>query len=139
MRIRFMRRGGFASAMLMVLSISTGCQQPLAVSDAYFTPGQGRGAADGAEARRVIAYHRALQAARRSCAATAPPSAGKRGGPNPGAATGLSALADLCADMRTPSTAARGGTANAYQRWIEDRVRDLPKAAATGAGAAGGT
>ena len=96
-------------------------------------------AADGAEVLRAVRYHRALQTARRSCLAAPAPSDDRRTGPNLGAALGRSALADLCADTRKPSAAARGATTNAYKRWVEDRIRALPKASATAAGAAGGT
>lgn len=125
--------------MLMVLSISAGCHQPLAVDDAYFRPGRVSDAADSAEVLRTVRYHRALQTARRSCMAASVPPDDRRAGPILGSALRRSALADLCADTRKPSTAALGATTNAYRRWVEDRIRELPKATATAAGAAGGT
>lgn len=136
---RSLYRSRFALAMLMPLSISVGCHQPLAVGDAYFRPGPLPDAAHNAEVLRAVRYHRALQTARRSCTAAAPGSANGRTGPDFGAALARSALADLCAEWRNPSTAALGGTANAYRRWVEDRIRELPEATATAAGPAGGT
>ena len=126
-------------AVPLLLSASVGCQQPLAVRDAYFRPGNTSTTADSSEARRVVRYHRALEAARRTCRESAPPSAERRDAPDLGAAAGRAALDRLCAGTRKPSTAAIGGTSNAYRRWVEDGVRKLPEASATAAGAAGGS
>lgn len=139
--IGFPRRGVCVAAALLPLSLSAGCQQPLAVHDPYFEPGKTTPVALGAEAARVVRFHRALQAARSSCPDRAPAGNGRTDGPGderaPAAAADRAALAAVCADMRAPSTAARGETSAAYRRWLEDRVRRLPKASATGAGAAG--
>lgn len=134
---RFPRRGIFVAATLLPLSLSAGCQQPLAVHDPYFRPGNASAAARSAEAKRVVRYHRALQTARRSCPDDPATGTDPRHGPVPASAEGGSALAELCAGLRAPGSAAHGGPSNAYRRWVEDKVRALPKAAATGAGAAG--
>ncbi len=134
-----LRRGIFVAAAFLPLLFSAGCQQPLAVHDPYFRSGNTTAAAQGAEARRVVRYRRALQTARRSCPTDTSAEAGSRDGPVPADKAGRAALAALCADLREPSTAAHGGTLNAYRRWVEDRIRELPEAAATGAGAAGGS
>ena len=136
---RSLRRGLYAAAAVLTLSLSAGCQQPLAVHDPYFEPGNTTAAAQRAETQRVLRYHRALQTARRSCPDPAPRAAGRRGGPAPAKAAGEAALSALCAELREPGTAAYGGMSNAYRRWVEDRVRKLPEATATGAGAAGGS
>ncbi len=129
---RVLRRGSCASAALLTLSLVAGCQQPLAVHDPYFRPGNTTAAAQRAETRHAIRYHRALQTARWSCPAPEA-AASRRGGP----AAARAALIALCADVHEPGTAAHGGTLNGYRRWVEDRVRRLPEATATGAGAAG--
>ena len=134
---RLPRRGILAAATLLPLSLAAGCQQPLAVHDSYFRPGSVSVAAQDAEAKRVVRYHRALQAARRSCPDDPATGTDSRDGPVPASAEGRAALAELCAGLRAPGTAAHGGPSNAYRRWVEDKVRALPKAAATGAGAAG--
>lgn len=135
--IRSLRRGIWAAATLLPVSLSAGCQQPLAVHDSYFRPGNTSVAARSAEAKRLVRYHRALQTARRSCPDNPASGTGRRHGPVPATAEGRAALAALCAGLRPPGTAAHGGISNAYRRWVEDKVRELPKAAATGAGAAG--
>lgn len=135
--IRSPRRSVCVAATLLPLSLAAGCQQPLAVHDPYFRPGNTSAAAQNAEAKRVVRYHRALQTARRSCPDYAATATDRPDGPAP--AEGRAALAELCAGLRAPETAVHGATSNAYRRWVEDKVRDLPKAAATGAGAAGGS
>ncbi len=135
---RSLRRGLCVAVAFLPLSLSAGCQQPLAVHDPYFKPGNTTAAAQGAEAKRVVRYHRALQTARRSCPDRDPAGTGRRDGPAP-AAAGRAALAGLCRDLRKPETAAHGATPNAYRRWAEDRVRELPKPAVTAVGAAGGS
>ena len=139
LEIRSLRRSVCAAATLLPLSLAAGCQQPLAVHDPYFRPGNTSAAAQNAEAKRVVRYHRALQTARRSCPGYAAAGTDRPDGPVPAPAEGRAALAKLCAGLRAPGTAAHGATSNAYRRWVEDKVRDLPKAAATGAGAAGGS
>lgn len=136
---RSLRRAIRAAATLLPLSLSAGCQQPLAVHDPYFRPDNFSAAARNAEAKRVVRYHRALQTARRSCPDYPATGTDPRDGPVPAPAEGRAALAGLCAGLRAPETAAQGSTSSAYRRWVEDEIRALPKAAATGAGAAGGS
>lgn len=121
---RSLRRGPCAAAALLALLLTAGCQQPLAVHDPYFRPGNTPVVAQRAETQRVMRYYRALQTARWSC-------------PADGMAAGGPEFTALCADLRSPGAAAHGGTLNAYRRWVEDRVRRLPAVSATGAGAAG--
>ena len=61
------------------------------------------------------------------------------GGPNPAFAAAREALAGLCATPPGPPAAAYGGTSNAYRRWVEDQVRELPEPSETAASAAGGS
>lgn len=123
--------------MLVPLSLSAACHDPLALQDSYFIPGKPNAAKHRAEALQAVRYDRALQAARLSCPIPDPYAAGLPGPSDPSAGR-RAALARLCADVPTPSVAAQGGTENAYRRWIEDRTRELPKTSATAAGAAGG-
>ena len=101
-------------------------------------PDSGRAAAHRSEALHAVRHNRAVQAARQSCPAVDPPSVEAPGGPDR-ARAGRAGLARLCADGPAPPTAAYGGTANAYRRWVEDRTRELPEATATAAGPAGGS
>ena len=119
-------------AAAVLLSLLAGCQQPLAVNDPYFRPGNTTAAAERDRVDRVLLYGRALRAAGLACR----DGAGRRDGR---AEAGLAAPAVPCAASPKPPPAALGGTANAYRRWVEDRVRELPEAAATAAGAAGGS
>ncbi len=127
-------------AALLPLSLTPGCHEPLASKDAYFLPGGGSAAAQRTESLRAVRYHRALQAAQRSCGGAAPPELELPDGPDRTVSVARrAALTRLCADLRTPSPAAHGGTENAYRRWVEDGARTLPEASATAAGAAGGS
>ena len=129
----------FVAGLLPVL-LSTGCHEPLALQDPFFAQGgAAAAAAQTAETERTLRYLQALQAARQACFGSGPPAAGAKGGPGRAATSGRAALARLCEDMPTPSTAAEGGVSNAYRRWVEDRTRKLPEATATGADAAGGS
>ena len=125
-------------AALLPLLLSAGCYEPLALQDPYFALGSPNAAAHGADALQAVRYNRALQSARRSCPAAPPPAVDAPGGPGR-AATRRAALARLCPHMPAPSVAALGSSEGAYRRWIEDRVRELPEASATAAGAAGGS
>ena len=135
-----LRCGLRAVAILLPLSLAAGCHEPLAVQDPYFVPGSGVAAAQRAEAQQTVRYNRALQAARQSCPASPPPTAAAAVGPRrPAADSRRAALARLCAELPGRSSAALGGTGNAYRRWVEDKVRALPESSATAAGAAGGS
>ncbi len=124
--------------MLVPLSLSVACHDPLALQDSYFMPGKPNAAEHRAEALQAVRYNQALQAARRACSITSP-SVADMSGLSDRSAARRAALARLCADAPARSVAARGGTGNAHRRWIEDRTRELPETSATAAGAAGGS
>ena len=136
-----------SAALLLIASLAVGgCVRQLAVQDEYFAPASGSSARSRMAARQLVSHHRAFQAARRSCAAPpfdndAPPlEAQSPDGPELGSAAAREALRRLCASIppRLP-VAAHGATSNAYRRWVEDNVRQLPKASQTAASAAGGS
>ena len=132
-----------AAAALAVLA--AGCVQPLAVQNEFFSPLTGAADRIGAHTELTVSHQRALQAAQRVCdapssAATAPGMTNLgTSGPSPGSDSARRVLADLCATPTRPPVAAHGATSNAYRRWVEDRVRELPEATETAAGAAGGS
>lgn len=128
-----------AVATLLPLFLAAGCHEPLAVQDSYFVPGSAVAAAQRAEALDAVRYNRALQAARQSCPVPPSPTAAAVGPHRQTAAARRAALARLCAELSVPSAAVRGGTGNAYRRWVEDKVRELPESSATAAGAGGGS
>ena len=132
-----------AMALLLAM-LATGCVRPLAVQHHYFSPLNGSIAGIGTQTQHAVSRHRALQAAQHGCLAQTPPStrpgaAKLPGGPNLGSVAAREALAELCATPARPPTAAHGATSNAYQRWTEDEVRELPEPSETAAGAAGGS
>ena len=139
----FRRLSRIASTMLLV-ALCTGCVRPLAVQHEFFEPLNGSADRIGMQTRHAIGHHRALQAARFACGsnAAAPVPAEEANvpdGPSAGfAAANRKALADLCAAGGQTPAAAYGGTSNAYRRWVEDQVRELPAASETAASAAGG-
>ena len=139
---RFPRPARILAAALCAM-LSAGCARPLAVQDAYFAPTNGTVSAASERIRHTVSHHRALQVARRGCASPTRGSvpegeAAFAHGPDFGSAAAREALARLCATPIRPPVAAHGGASNAYRRWVEDRVRELPEAAQTAAGAAGG-
>lgn len=120
-----------ASVALLVLVAAGGCQERLAQRDAYFAPFGGFQASASDEPASVIRYHQTLHAVRIGCSeagSTAEPA-------GPGSAAGAAwreaadaeLLARLCEDAGEDSYAAYGGASNAYRRWVEDEVRELPK------------
>ena len=132
-----------SAASLLVIATAA-CVRPLAVQHDTFSPLNGTIAGISTQTQHTVSRHLALQAAQHGCPAQAPPStrriAGKLpGGPNLGSAAAREALADLCATPARPPAAAHGATSNAYRRWVEDRVRELPELSETAAGAAGGS
>lgn len=147
----FPRRGraaGRVVAVVLLATLAAGCVRPLAFQHEFFSPLNGTSAGINERARHAVdhhrAHHRALQAARHGCPAPAHASApaggaDPAGGPDFGPAAARKALAELCGAPARPPVAAYGATSNAYRRWVEDRVRELPKAIETGAGAAGGS
>ena len=125
------------AAAISLATLAAGCWRPLAVQHEYFAPLNGSVARVGAQAQHVVNHHRALQAARHACA-TWDPAAAAPQGLSPGAGAARAALSDLCVTAVRPSPAgALGGTSNAYRRWVDDEVRELPAASETAAGAAG--
>ena len=132
-----------AAAMLLA-ALCAGCGRPLALQHEFFEPLSGSADRIGTQARHAISHHRALQVARHACgtSAAAPAPAEETsapGGPGAGFATASrEALATLCASEEQRPQAAYGGASNAYRRWVEDEVRELPETAETAASAAGG-
>ena len=134
--------GRIVAAMVLATLIA-GCVRPLSVQHEYFSPLNGSTAGTTERTRHVVSHNRALQAAQHRCpppvhATVAPGETRTPDGPDIGSTAAREALADLCATLVRSSEAAYGGTSNAYRRWVEDEVRELPDASETAAGAAGG-
>ena len=130
-------------ALAAAVLFAAGCTRPLALQHEYFAPLGGVATLDGIKAGHMVSHHRALQMAQRACGSAAldsVPDPVPDPGPDPGHAAALRALAETCAGTiaKTGPVAAHGATANAYRRWTEDRVRELPAPAETAADAAGG-
>ena len=131
-------------APILLATLATGCVRPLAVQHEFFSPLNGTAAGINERTRHAVSHHRALQAARHRCPAPVHASVPTgetelAEGPDFGSAAAHRALAELCAVPAGPPTGAYGATSNAYRRWVEERVRELPKQAETAAGAAGGS
>lgn len=132
------RPGRAAAAALLLAALASGCMRPLASQDEYFSsPGRSIARAN-AEALRTVRHHQALQAAQHACprpARSAAPAV-----PDPGAPVHRAALAEVCASTvaHPPPASAHGSLSNAYRRWLEDEVRELPKPSETAASAGGG-
>ena len=137
----FSRVPRIAAAMLLA-ALCAGCGRPLASQHEFFKPTSGSVDRIGTQARYAISHHRAQQVARHACGSRTAAPAGETNapdGPGPGSATASrEALAELCASEARPPAAAYGGASNAYRRWVEDQVRELPEASETAASAAGG-
>ena len=120
--------------------LATGCTRPLAVQHEYFRPGSGVAALASVKATHTVSHHRALQAAQRACGSPDLPEAAVPG-PEMGAEAATLALAETCAKTvaKTGSVAAHGATANAFRRWTEDQVRELPATSETASSAGGGS
>lgn len=133
------------AAAILLIALAAGCARPLAVQHEFFDPLNGTAHRIGTQAQHAIGHHRAQQIARHACGSStaAPVPSGEApvpGGPAAGfAAANRAALVDLCADGERAPAAAYGGTSNAYRRWVEDQVRELPAASETAASAAGGS
>ena len=132
-----------AAAAILLVALASGCARPLAVQHEFFSPTSGLADRISTQTRHAIGHHRAQQFARFACGpnAAAPAPAEETGvpdGPSAGfAAANREALADLCASEGRRPAAAYGGASNAYRRWVEDRVRELPEVSETAASAAG--
>ena len=131
------------------LVLAAGCvARPLAVQHEYFQPGSGVAALASVKAAHAVSHHRALQAAQHACDSPAladasgpdPERPGSEPGPEPGYSAALRALAETCAKTvaRPGPVAAHGATANAFRRWTEDEVRELPAPSETATSAGGG-
>ena len=138
----FRHHSRIATVMLLT-ALCAGCGRPLALQHEFFEPLSGSADRIGAQTRYALNHHRAQQFARFACGpnAAAPAPAEETGvpdGPSAGfAAANREALADLCASEGRRPAAAYGGASNAYRRWVEDRVRELPEVSETAASAAG--
>jgi hypothetical protein len=135
---------GRVFAVMLLATLATGCVRPLAVQHEFFSPMSGSAARISEQTQHTVSHHRALQAAQRACSAlmyasVRPGEVELLGGPNPGSAAAREALADLCATPARPPVAAYGAGSNAYRRWVDDQVRELPAPSETAAGAAGGS
>ena len=134
---------GMGAAMLLAV-LGAGCAGPLAWQHEFYSPTNG--SADGIRIRtqHAVSHHRARQVARYACrshspAPVPPEETSARAGPDFGNAAARAALAELCATPARSPVASYGGASNAYRRWVEDQVRDLPEASETAASAAGGS
>ena len=131
-------------AVILLAALAAGCVRPLAVQHEFFSPMSGSAARISEQTQHTVSHHRALQVAQHACSAlmyaSVPPGEAELpSGPNPGSAAAREALADLCATPARPPVAAYGAGSNAYRRWVEDQVRELPATSETAAGAAGGS
>ena len=132
--------------VLVAMLAAGGCVRQLAVEDEYFAAASGSGTRSRVATQHLLSHYRAWQAAQQWCSdvahQAAPPSedARLRPGPGLGSASAREALHGLCAAIPPPHpVAAHGAAANAYRRWVEDNVRELPEASQTAASAAGGS
>ena len=141
---RRLRSVGRVVAVVLLATLAAGCVRPLAVQHDFFSPLNGTTAGINERARHAVSHQRAQQAARHRCPAPVHTSVSTGGtelaeSPDFGSAAAREAFAELCAAPDRPPVAAYGATSDAYRRWAEDRVRELPEQAETGAGAAGGS
>ena len=132
------RTGGVAATAVLLAAFASGCMRPLALQDDYFSSTSRSIANANAETLRTVRHHRALQTAKHACprpARSAPASAG-----DVGSSFAPAALARLCASTAAQPrpVSAHGSTSNAYRRWAEDEVRELPDPSETAASAGGG-
>ena len=134
-----------AATFLLLSLASAGCARQFTVQDEYFAASRSS-ARSRVTTQHLVTHHRALQVAQRSCSVVrthsgappgnVPPSAG----PEIGDSVAGEALRRLCASMPPQRpVSAHGASSNAYQRWIQDAVRELPEASETAASAAGGS
>ena len=140
-----LRRCSRVAAVLLFAALVTGCARPLASEQEFFSPTSGTADRIGLQTRHTLSHHRAQQVARHACRSRGAVAAaqGVKNVPDApdsvAAAAADEALAGLCASKPHPPAAAYGGVSNAYRRWVEDQVRELPEAAETAASAAGGS
>ena len=140
----FSRVPRIAAAMLLA-ALCAGCGRPLALQHEFFEPLSGSADRIGTQARHAnrpspgTAGRPAGLWDERGPAPAPAEETSAPGGPGTGfAAASREALATLCAAEERRPEAAYGGASNAYRRWVEDDVRELPEAEETAAPAAGG-
>ena len=112
-----------------------GCM-PLAQQHEYFAGTRASVVKIDAETQRTLRHVHASQMTRRACAKSRPVDVPQERGLH-GAPDGQ-ALADQCATVNPSPAAWHGGASNAYRRWAEDGVLELPDPGET-AGSAGGS
>ena len=135
LRLSFLARVAAAAALVVLLS---GCWDRLAQRHGYFAPSfiptSGLHDSRDAKTERLMRYHQALQAGRRECVEKLSPNelsgAIKAESPAPSVTHTRETQARLCSTAAA-THAAHGGALNSYRRWVEDRVRELPKPADT--------
>ena len=103
-------------AVIVAALLVAGCQPRLAWKHEFFLPMSGPGGQVTAETERVLRNLQLLQTARRACLTT------ESGAALPET---VSPGKLVCAPQGR-TRAAYGSRANAYQRWVEDGVRQLP-------------
>ena len=132
------RTGRVAASAVLLAAFASGCMRPLALQDEYFTSTSRSIANANAEALRTVRHHRALQTAKHACPRPARSAAAAAGDAESPFAP--AALARLCASAvaQPRPVSAHGSTSNAYRRWAEDEVRELPDPSETAASAGGG-
>ena len=124
--------------MALLAALVCGCMRPLALQDEYFSSTSRSSENANADTLGTVRHHQALQAVRHACRRRAR-SAAAAGG-DAGSPFAPAALARLCASeaAHPRPVSAHGSMSNAYRRWVEDDVRELPDASDTAASAGGG-
>ena len=110
------------AAAMLVAVLTGGCYERLSQKHEYFSPLRGTSSKVTTETERVLRYYAELQAARRACAAA---------GTSVGASQGTVAPGGLRCAPPQRTRAAYGSALNAYRRWAEDNVRQLPNPSET--------
>lgn len=123
------------AALVAALASCKTVHDPQTLKTGQFWPAHREAARQFAETQELIARQRALQLVGRFCDGKEPP-----GGLSAGAGTDEKAVREARAELCGPPTdaAVRGGVENAYKRWLEDDVRELPDPKDTGASPAAG-
>ena len=130
------------AAVMLLAVLGAGCARPLAVQHEFYSPMSGTADRIRIQAQHEVSHHRAWQVVRHACRSHSPAPPEETSAPaepDPGVAAARVALSELCATPVRPPAAAYGGASNAYRRWAEDQIRDLPEASETAASAAGGS
>lgn len=124
------RRTPGVGAAFLAGALCVACHEPLAVRNPFHgAPAQSAAALD-TKTLQVLTHHQALQAVRRTCSAPLPPGA-NRSQPGLGPPEIGKPSADPCATSRHAPVVSHGATLNAYRRWADDQVRDLPEPSKT--------